>query len=185
MRALSATQGHVIRVARSTYFVIGFLSALPFFAGIGLLAEGRTIVGVSCLALSVAIFYHFCFQKIAFEGGVVSVRRPFLREQRVDLARVDHVSIALESAGEGFTWRCRIFAGELLICEFNPKLFSFAGLDAMFAEIRAHAPAVVIKDGTAAIRARKKPNQAPEPTPLLVTDRADARSAPSKGVAHR
>jgi hypothetical protein len=30
----------------------------------------------------------------------------------------------------------------------------------------------------------KEPNQAPEPTPLLVTDRADARSAPSKGVAH-
>jgi hypothetical protein len=28
------------------------------------------------------------------------------------------------------------------------------------------------------------PNKAPEPTPLLVTDRADARSAPSSGVAH-
>jgi hypothetical protein len=30
----------------------------------------------------------------------------------------------------------------------------------------------------------KRANQTPEPTPLLVTDRADARSAPSKGVAH-
>jgi len=32
--------------------------------------------------------------------------------------------------------------------------------------------------------AKKRANQTPEPTPLLVTDRADARSAPSKGVAH-
>jgi hypothetical protein len=31
---------------------------------------------------------------------------------------------------------------------------------------------------------KKEPNQALEPTPLLVTDRAGARSAPSKGVAH-
>jgi hypothetical protein len=32
--------------------------------------------------------------------------------------------------------------------------------------------------------AKEEPNQSLEPTPLLVTDRADARSAPSKGVAH-
>jgi hypothetical protein len=163
MTALSADRSRVIRVAGSTYVVIGFLSALPFFAGIGLLAEGRTIVGVFCLALSLATFYHFCFQKIVFQAAVMSFRRPLLREQRVDLARVDRVSVFLESAGQGFMWRCRIFDGEHLLCEFNPKLFSFAGLDVMFAEIRTYAPAVVIEDGTAGVRAKKKPNQAPEP----------------------
>jgi len=31
---------------------------------------------------------------------------------------------------------------------------------------------------------KTEPNQALEPTPMLVTDRAYARSAPSTGVAH-
>jgi hypothetical protein len=152
-------QRRVIRVAGSTYFVIGFVAAIPLFAGVGLLAEGQTVFGALCLALSIATFYHFCFQKIVFQAGVMSFRRPLLGEKRVDLQRVNRVVIALESAGEGFMWRCRIFDSSRPICEFNPKLFSFAGLDAMFAEIRSCAPSVLIEDGTVGIRGKKKPNQ--------------------------
>jgi hypothetical protein len=162
-------QNRVIRVASSTYLMIGFIAALPFFAGVGLLAEGEVVFGVLCLALSIGTFYHFCFQKIVFHAAVMSFRRPLLGEKRVDLARVSRVVIALESVGEGFMWRCRIFDGAGLLCEFNPKLFSFAGLDAMFAEIRTYAPSVVIDDGTVGVRPKKKPNQSSEPTAMSVT----------------
>jgi hypothetical protein len=37
---------------------------------------------------------------------------------------------------------------------------------------------------SSAIEIKKRPNQTPEPTPPLVTDRAGARSAPSGVVAH-
>ena len=119
------------------------------------------VFGAVCLILSIALFYHFCFQKIVFEGAAMSLRRPLCGEKRVDLARVSRVAIVLESTDEGFMWRCRIFDGDALLCEFNPKLFSFAGIDAMLAEIRTSAPSVVIEDGTAGIRIpnKKQPNR--------------------------
>jgi hypothetical protein len=54
-------------------------------------------------------------------------------------------------------------------------------------ELRATFPDLRIMDESFAyfnLASHKEPNQTPEPTPLLVTIRADARLAPSSVVAH-
>ena len=106
--------------------MIGFIAAVSIIAGIGLLAEGQAVFGAVCLTLSPAIFYFFCFQRIVFEAAWMSYGRPFFGEKRIYLRRVSRVAIVIENVGEGFTWRCRIFDGGVLLCQFNPKLFSFA-----------------------------------------------------------
>lgn len=45
-----------------------------------------------------------------------------------------------------------MYGSERILCDFNPKLFSFAALDHIFAAARAHSPSVSVHDGTLPFR---------------------------------
>lgn len=68
--------------------------------------------------------------------------------------------------------------------ELKPRPYLAFGYLLMYAGMISFSWFVSVRKIKWLFRFPKWPNQAPEPTPLLVTDRADARSAPSKGVAH-
>jgi hypothetical protein len=157
----------VIRVATSTYFVIGFVSAMLLILGTGLLAEKNATLGVLCLAGAPVTFSFFCFQRLVFKDGVMSFCRPFFPTQCVELRTVSQVIIALKSEGGKMYWSFRLLDRGHLLCKLNPKLYSFEGLDSVFSEIRRYSPNVVIEDGTRGFRSRSAnvPSKLPHPAP--------------------
>jgi hypothetical protein len=139
-----------IRVATSTYFVIGFVSAMPLIAGIGGLASEEKIVGVLCLVLAPIIFCYFCFQKIDIDCGVMTYCRPFFATQRVLLSSVTEVRTVWSIWSKGYSRRFFFMSGETSLCAFNPKLFSLEDLSFILKEVSAHAPSVSFDEDTRA-----------------------------------
>ena len=144
--ALSAERRRV-RVGSSTYVVVGVASALPVFAGIGLLAEAMAVFGVLCFVLAFVVFAHFCLQTIDVDGGVMTLRRPFFPTRRVLLSSVTQVRTVWS---EDFYRRFLFLGGETIFCAFNPKLFELADLAFILAQVRLHSPTASFDEDTSA-----------------------------------
>jgi hypothetical protein len=142
-----------VRVAPSTYFVIGFIAAMPLFLGIGGVAGDEKILGAIGLVSAPLLFSYFCFQRIDIGNGVMTYRRPFFPAQSVLLSSVTQVCAVWSKDGGLYGVRSRRFhflSGETTLCAFNPKLFSLKDLSFILSEIRAHSSAVSFDEDTRA-----------------------------------
>jgi hypothetical protein len=135
-----------IRVARSTYFVIGFFAAIPLFAGVGGLAGKEPLLGLACLIAAPALFYYFCFQKIILDGDALIYRRPFRAEQRIQLSSITQVRTVWSNGSEGGYRKLHFLSGEQMQGAFNPKPFSLADLKLILEEVQTYAPEATIDD---------------------------------------
>ena len=143
-------------VGFSTSMVLGGIAGLFLATGVGALFSRAVAPGLFFLGIAGFVFTRYCLQKIEFEGGTMKVVRPFSRAQCVALAKITRVSIRLISQGRGFHWEGKIFGGDSLLCQFNPKLFSFEALDFMCQEIRTYSPNVSIENQADLFRIKRK-----------------------------
>lgn len=144
-------------VGLSTYLVIGFVSAMPMIAGVGLYGDHHAAWSVACLVSGPLIFIHYCFQKIEFSAGTMTLRRPFLPDKSVALAAVTSVNIALVLARGRPLWKCTMMGGQKPLFEFNPKPYPFDAVDFILDQVRAHSPNASITDGTLVFRPKPRP----------------------------
>ena len=114
------TKMREIRVAPGYYVVIGCLSAMFLFLGIGL-ANEHPLLGV--VGVAMLIFWHYCFQTISLDGDVMSYRRPLFPPVRFSLSNVTHVSTVWTATGKGSYRRWHFHSGNVTLCAFNPKPF--------------------------------------------------------------
>jgi len=147
----------VIRVGTSTYVVFGILSAIPLFAGVELLRERQVLGGIACVVAAVALFSYYTFQSIVFDGGSMFVQRPVFRGKPIPVSEISNVVIELKSRNGRPFWEGVFSNGGTVMGKFNPKLYSFEGLDAIFDQIRYQSPNVEIIDGTHGLRRKAKP----------------------------
>ena len=143
-------------VGPSTYIVIGFVSAMPLVAAVGLYGDRHEAWSVVCLLSAPLIFIHYCFQKMEFSAGTLTLRRPFLRDKSVALSTVTSVNIALVLARGRPQWKCVMTGGEKLLFEFNPKPYPFEAIDFMVDQVRAYSPNASITDGTLVFRPKPR-----------------------------
>ena len=143
-------------VGTSTYFVIGFVSAVALIAGIGMYGENHAAWSVVCLLSAPLIFTHFCFQKLEFSDGTMTLRRPFLPDKSIVLSTVSSVSVALVLVRGRPLWKCIMMGGETLLFEFNPKPYPFEAIDYMFDEVKAYSPSANTYNGTLEYRPKSK-----------------------------
>jgi hypothetical protein len=136
-----------IRVAPSTYVVIGCLSAMFLFLGIGF-ANEHLFLGVVLVVAAILIFWHYCFQTITLDGDILSYRRPFFAPVRFSLSNVTHVSTVWTATGKGSYRRWLFHGGNVTLCAFTPKPFSLADLAFILEEVQKHAPSAVLDEDT-------------------------------------
>ena len=142
-------QPREMRVAKSTYFVIGFVAAMPLFLGVGGVAGNDKILGIIGLISAPLIFWYFCFQKISISDGLMTYRRPLFPEQRVLLSSITQVRT---DWGKGGGYRRLLFiSGETTLCAFNPKLFSLEDLAFMIKAVSTFAPTASIDEDAQAL----------------------------------
>ena len=140
-------------VATSTYVVIGIISAIFLLPGIsGLVSGTEPWAGLALCAAGAGAFWHFCFQSVELDHGLMVIRRPLAPTQRMPLASVTEVCSVWSNSG---SYRRVVFkSGNEILGSFNPKLYSLEGLACILEEVRLHAPAAIIDRDTSAFLAR-------------------------------
>jgi hypothetical protein len=134
----------VIRVATSTYVVIGVLMCIPLFAGIAIWAGENDPWGALILAIVPLVFWHFCFQQLEISSGELTHRRPMFPAQHAHLSSITEVRTIWQHSYRRFVF----LNGETSLCEFNPKLFSLDDLAFVLAAVRTNSPSVVFDEDT-------------------------------------
>jgi hypothetical protein len=136
------------------------------------------------MALWCDVYWIFCAQFSAARVRNIRVIREivsFLRWSLTESHSAEVMASAEYALGEHLFDRPEIR-------KHLPRFFEIADIDRLEERLRVwnrNAGAKFDRCYSKFVRAkRKKPNQALEPTRVLVTDRADARSAPSTRVAH-
>jgi hypothetical protein len=136
----------VIRVATDTCIVFGILYAFPFFLGVGLLREHDILTGLACIAAASAFFGHYALQCIVFDGERMCMRRPFFPGRPFPVREITNVVVTLKRRSGRSYWQMVLSNRGSVMCTFNPRVYSFEGLDALYGRIRSQSPTVEIHD---------------------------------------
>jgi hypothetical protein len=134
----------VIRVATSTYVVIGIFMSLPLIVGFGIWVGQNDPRGALFVALAPLVFWYFCFQQVEISNGELTHRRPLFPAQRAQLSNITEVRTVWQRSYRRFVF----LNGETSLCEFNPKLFSLDDLAFVLVAVRAYSPSVVFDNDT-------------------------------------
>jgi hypothetical protein len=144
----------VVRVATDTWIVFAIMYAIPLLLGVELLRERHPFIGFACVAAVIAIFGHYAFQRIVFDGESMFMWRPLFAGRPFPVREVTHVAVALRRQNGRPYWQVVLRSGETVRCRFNPRVYSTGGLDTIYEEIRFRSPNVEIRDDAYEIRRR-------------------------------
>ena len=136
----------VIRVAADTCIVFGMMYAVPLFVGIELLKDRQVVGGLACVTAATAFFGYYALQSIVFDGESMFMRRPLFPGRPILVREITNVVVALRRRNGRPYWQAALCKGATVMCRFNPKVYSFEGLDAIYEQIRHRSPNVEIHD---------------------------------------
>jgi hypothetical protein len=146
----------VIRVAKDTCIVFAVMYAFPLFVGIELLRERQVLGGLACVVAAAAFFSHYALQCIVFDGESMCVRRPLFSGRPFLVREVSNVAVDLRRRNGRPYWQGVLSNGGTVMCRFNPRVYSFEGLDAIYDQIRSRSPNVEILDEAYERRRKRK-----------------------------
>jgi hypothetical protein len=136
----------MVRVATSTFVVIGIQMTIPLIVGIGVWAGENDSRGAFFIAIAPLAFWYFCFQTIEIANDTMTYRRPLFPPRSVSLSGITEVRTVWNRSYRRFVF----MNGETVLCAFNPKLFSLEDLALVLATVRGFSPGVVFDEDTAA-----------------------------------